>query len=290
MKKIELSGFEHLSSGKVREIYAPKEPDELGSVVLIVATDRISAFDHILSPTIPDKGKILTDISRYWFSKLNVPNHFITTQGVPEQVVGRAMFCKRLEMIPVECVARGYLTGSAYQEYACTGKFQEFVLPKGLKDGDKLDEVLFTPAIKAQVGEHDENVPFDRISQLIGSELAERLKQLTLNIYETARQIAESVGITLVDTKFEFGIDPETEEVVLGDEVLTPDSSRYWDKNGSSYDKQFVRNYLLKDSGWNPKSNTPPPDIPPEVAQKTAKLYAKIRDLLLSNPTSNSGI
>jgi phosphoribosylaminoimidazole-succinocarboxamide synthase len=191
------------------------------------------------------------------------------------------MFCKKLEMIPVECVARGYLTGSAYQEYARTGKYQEFDLPSGLKDGDKLPEVLFTPAIKAEVGEHDENVPFSVVSDLIGSQLAEVLRRLTLEIYQTAREIAQKVGIVLVDTKFEFGIDPETEEVVLADEVLTPDSSRYWDENRQSYDKQFVRNWLLNESGWNPASNTPPPSLPPEIVEKTAALYVKVRDLLL---------
>jgi phosphoribosylaminoimidazole-succinocarboxamide synthase len=279
---VKLPGFRHLSSGKVREIYVPEEPSALGNVVLIVATDRISTFDYILTPTILNKGKILTEISHYWFSKLPIPNHFITTQGVPEQVAGRAMFCKRLEMIPVECVARGYLTGSAYQEYARTGKFQEFKLPKGLKDGDKLPEVLFTPAIKAEFGKHDENVSFSKVTQLVGSQLAEKLRELTLVIYETAREIAASAGIVLVDTKFEFGIDPETKEVVLGDEVLTPDSSRYRGKNGTSYDKQFVRNYLLNESGWDPASGTQPPQIPAEVVKGTGELYSKVRDLLLN--------
>ncbi|MDR2508629.1 MAG: phosphoribosylaminoimidazolesuccinocarboxamide synthase [Candidatus Ancillula sp.] len=276
----DLSAWKHLASGKVRELYVPKGEHPLGDVVLVVATDRISAFDHVLEPSIPGKGVVLTQMSILWFEylkeHLDIPHHFITATSVPVEVAGRAIICKRLNMLPVECVARGYLTGSAYQEYASTGKYQEFTFAPGMKDGQKLDHPIFTPAAKAEVGEHDENITFQKMSDTIGAEVATESREKTLAVFEVASTLSERAGMTLVDTKFEFGFDPQDNTITLGDEVLTPDSSRFWDENKQSVDKQFVRNYLLRESGWDPKSNQTPPELPEEVVDKTVQLYKKV--------------
>ncbi|MDR0950466.1 MAG: phosphoribosylaminoimidazolesuccinocarboxamide synthase [Candidatus Ancillula sp.] len=295
-----IEGWKHNQSGKVRELFFPEE--KIGSklkrkfgceVVLMVSSDRVSAFDHILSPEIPNKGKILTQMSEFWFSQLKniVPNHFLSADVNDfclndedrAKLDGRAMVCKKLQMIPVECVARGFLTGSAYKEYQETGGYQEYSFPKGLEDGTKLDSPIFTPAMKAEVGEHDENVTFTEMSNRLEKEgfaanIAGRLRCLTLEIFEKASEIAKTKGLTLVDTKFEFGLDPLTGEIILGDEVLTPDSSRYWNQDKQSFDKQFVRNWLKNDSGWSTSSDQEPPALPSDIVEKTSKLYQNLED------------
>ncbi|MDR1861645.1 MAG: phosphoribosylaminoimidazolesuccinocarboxamide synthase [Candidatus Ancillula sp.] len=277
MKSID--DWEKIAEGKVRELYAPKFEHPKGDVILVVASNRISAFDFILDAEIPLKGAALTRSSVFWFyeieENLNIPTHFISVddESIPEVFRGRAMLCKRLKMIPAECVARGFLTGSAFQEYAKTGKFQEFDLPSGLKDGAKLDKPIFSPATKAAVGDHDENISFDTLAEIIGEELAEKLRSTTLKIFEFASKKCEEVGLTLVDTKFEFGIDPSNGELTLGDEALTPDSSRYLDENAKSFDKQYVRDWLLNESGWVKESGDKPPALPHDVVGQTSERY-----------------
>jgi len=274
-----LPGLELYARGKVRDVY--RVDDKL----LIVATDRISAFDYILPTGIPDKGKVLTQLSVFWFDLLRdiVPTHFICAQvdeypassrKFREQLVGRSMLVKRARMVEVECVARGYLAGSGWKEYRDTGSVCGIVLPSGLKESSRLPEPIFTPATKAQSG-HDENISFAAMTKLIGADLAARLRDLTLKIYNRAAEYARTKGILIADTKFEFGT--VNGELVLGDEVLTPDSSRFWPLDtyepGSaqnSYDKQFVRDYL-ESIKW---SKTPPaPPLPPEIARKTSEKY-----------------
>jgi phosphoribosylaminoimidazole-succinocarboxamide synthase len=281
-----LQGWKHISSGKVRELYLPNAPHPAGDVVLIVSSDRISAFDYVLDTQIPGKGEILTQMSLLWFEYLDLPNHLVTARsenevegGVPEAVYGRAMICKRLNMLPVECVVRAYLTGSAFKEYAASGKYQEYVLPPGLADGAKLPAPIFTPAMKAEVGEHDENITFSKMQNVIGDKLAEEVRDVSVNIFEKATLLASAAKMQLVDTKFEFGLDSETGTLTIGDEVLTPDSSRFWDENGESSDKQFVRNWLLNDSTWSPElgeQGVRPPALPEEIVTKTAQLYADV--------------
>ena len=269
-----------LGRGKVRDLYA------VDDALLLVATDRISAFDHVLGTGIPDKGKILTQISLFWFELLRdlVPNHLITAevsefpaalQPYADQLRGRSMLVKRAEMFPVECVARGYLAGSGWKEYQASGTVCGIGLPAGLKDGSRLQEPLFTPATKSQGGEHDENISFAAMEKLLGSAEAAELKRLTLAIYKRAAGYAATCGLILADTKFEFG--KTREGVILADEVLTPDSSRFWDaskwKPGAaqpSFDKQFVRDYL-EEIHWNKQA--PAPSLPDDVAAHTRAKY-----------------
>ena len=282
----ELSDYSHLAGGKVREIY---EVDD--KTLLLVASDRISAFDYSLEPAIPDKGRILTATSMFFFDLLSdVPNHLagpIDDERIPEDVLGRAMVVKRLDMVPFECVARGYLTGSGKKEYDATGRVCGVKLPDGLEEASKLPEPIFTPATKAEQGDHDENVTFDFVANKVGSELAGRLRDATLEVYTRAAEYAETKGIILADTKFEFGLD-EDGELVLADEVLTPDSSRYWPadgyeegKNQPSFDKQYVRNWLKSPkSGWDPSDGSLPPELPGSVVEATRDRYIEAYERL----------
>ncbi|MGC0141661.1 phosphoribosylaminoimidazolesuccinocarboxamide synthase [Pseudactinotalea sp. Z1732] len=276
----DLPGWRHVYSGKVRDLYEPISgpPDR----VLVVASDRISAYDHVLTSTIPDKGAVLTALSLWWFERLAtlVPNHVISVE-VPAAVAGRAMICRRLQMFPVECVARGYLTGSGLAEYTRDGTVCGIELPEALVDGSKLPEPIFTPATKAQVGEHDENVTFGQVARLIGDDDAARLRDVTLAVYTHAEGIAAGRGVILADTKLEFGRDPGSGALVLGDEVLTPDSSRYWPaehhepgRPQPSFDKQYVRDWLTSpESGWDRAGTEAPPPLPEDVVERTRRRY-----------------
>jgi len=274
-----IAGWDHLRSGKVRDLYTNSAGE-----LLIVASDRISAFDYILPTLIPGKGKLLTQLSLFWFEMFSdlVPNHLISTD-VPAEVKDRAVIVKTLEMFPIECVARGYLTGSGWVEYQRSQSVTSIDLPAGLLDGSKLPENIFTPATKAEMGDHDENISFARTVQIIGESDASELKALTLKLYATAHDYAATRGIILADTKFEFGRDA-TGRICLGDEALTPDSSRFWSadtwKPGGaqpSFDKQYVRDWLLA-SDWDRKS--PPPELPTEVVEKTRERYETAFTLL----------
>ncbi|MBB3045274.1 phosphoribosylaminoimidazolesuccinocarboxamide synthase [Nocardioides soli] len=282
-----IEGATHLHSGKVRDLY------ELpGGELLMVASDRISIFDFVLDTTIPDKGEILTRMSLWWFDQLAdlVPNHVISTD-VPEAVRGRAVVCERLSMYPVECVARGYLTGSGLLDYRATAKEGHSVcgiaLPEGLEDGSRLPEPIFTPATKAELGDHDENVSYDAVASTIGAERAAELRDLTLAVYGRAEAIARERGIILADTKLEFGARPDG-TTVLADEVLTPDSSRFWPadewrpgRTQPSYDKQIVRNWALSpESGWDRSTGEAPPALPDEVVERTRSRYVEAYELL----------
>ena len=263
----QVAGWDHLRTGKVRDLYTNSSGE-----ILLVASDRISAFDWVLPTTIPDKGAILTQLSLFWFELLEdiIPNHIIT-DNVPAQVADRAVIVEPLKMFDIECVARGYLTGSGLVEYKNNGAVCGNRLPDGLSDGSKLAIPIFTPATKAEIGDHDINIDFDQASAIVGAEYAESLRDYTLKLYTEAAEFAESRGIILADTKFEFGLDSDG-EILLGDEALTPDSSRFWDATdlGASFDKQFVRDYLTT-SGWDKKS--PPPELPAEIVEKTAERY-----------------
>lgn len=272
-----------LYAGKVREMYAL--PDDR---VLMVATDNISAFDHVLPTPIPGKGAVLTRLSLWWFERLAdvVANH-VVSDDVPQAVAGRGLVVERLDMVPVECVARGYLTGSGWAEYQRTRTVCGVPLPEGLRDGDKLPEPIFTPAIKAEVGEHDVNVDFATIARLHGEDVASQLRDLTLDVYSRAEQIAAERGIIIADTKLEFGRRDDG-TLVLADEVLTPDSSRFWDAAGwrpgvalPSFDKQFVRDWL-KDSGWDRQSN--PPALPDDVVAATRARYVEAYERITGQP------
>ncbi len=279
----EIPGARHVHSGKVRDLY--ELPD---GNLLMVASDRLSAYDHILSPGIPDKGEILTQMSLWWFEQLAdlVPNHVVSTD-VPEQVRGRAVVCERLEMYPVECVARGYLTGSGLIDYQHTGAVCGVQLPPGLGEASRLDEPIFTPATKAELGEHDENVSYEHVVGVVGPEIAARLRDLTLAVYERAERLARERGIILADTKLEFGVRPDG-TIVLADEVLTPDSSRFWPadeyvagKVQDSFDKQVVRNWLTSAaSGWDRAGDAPPPMLPDAVVAKTRARYLEAYERL----------
>lgn len=269
-------------SGKVRELYAFGD-DRL----LMVATDNISAFDFVLATIIPDKGKILTQMSQWWFGQLEgvVENHVLSTE-VPAVVQGRAVICERLEMFPVECVARGYLTGSGWLEYQQSRSVCGVALPEGLQDGSRLPEPIFTPATKAALGDHDENVTFEQIVDTVGAETAERLRTLTLQVYRDAEAIASARGIVLADTKLEFGTRPDG-TILLADEVLTPDSSRFWEADTwqpgvrlDSYDKQFLRNWLLNESGWDRHGEAPPPPLPEDIVAATRSRYLEAYERL----------
>jgi phosphoribosylaminoimidazole-succinocarboxamide synthase len=279
-----LSGWRHVYSGKVRDLYESEDPSQ-SDLVLIVASDRISAFDNILSPAIPGKGENLTAITNFWFEKLAVSNHRVKNVATPSEVAERATVAKKLEMYPVECVVRGFIAGSGYKEYLATGEICGITLPSGLKDGDKLQEPIFTPAFKAEVGEHDQNIDFDKVIELVGKEVADQLRDTSIAIYNQASAIALKSGLVLADTKFEFGKDPNGETIVLADEVLTPDSSRYWDKAAydqgntvESFDKQIVRNWLLQI--WDPEGSNPPTVLSPELVEKVSSRYAELRKKL----------
>jgi phosphoribosylaminoimidazole-succinocarboxamide synthase len=280
-------GYTHVYSGKVRDLYRTPE-DRL----LFIASDRISAYDWVLPTTIPDKGRILTKLSLWWFQMLEgvVPNHLETT-AVPKVVAGRAMICEPLEMLPVECVVRGYLAGSGLADYNATRQICGNGLPPGLVDGSLLPKPLFTPATKAAIGDHDENVTFDEVVISIGQEEAQELKRLSLDIYRRADALAHQRGLILADTKFEFGFGTNGKhkgQIVLADEVLTPDSSRYWPLDQwepghaqPSFDKQFVRDWLTSPaSGWDKNSNTPPPALPEEIVEKTRAKYIEAYEIM----------
>jgi phosphoribosylaminoimidazole-succinocarboxamide synthase len=267
-----ITGWQHLRTGKVRDLYT-NSADE----ILLVASDRISAFDWVLPTTIPNKGAILTQLSLFWFELLEdiVPNHIIS-DDVPTQVIDRAVIVKPLEMLEIECVARGYLTGSGLSEYKENQSVCGNSLPSGLVDGSQLPGNIFTPATKAEIGDHDINIDFESAVKIVGADDAAQLRDLTLSLYETAAEFAASRGIILADTKFEFGRDTKG-VITLADEVLTPDSSRFWEASTwspgsaqSSFDKQFVRDFLTN-SGWDKKS--PPPELPVEIVEKTAVRY-----------------
>ena len=261
------------ASGKVREVY------EAGDDLLMVASDRISIYDVILPDPIPDKGRVLTGMSAFWFDRTNeiVPNHLISIEDVPEEVRGRAMLVRRLEMYPVECVVRGYLSGSGWREYQETGSVCEVGLPAGLQESDRLPRPIFTPATKAEFGDHDENITFDEAVELVGDRpLMEELRRISLELYEFGSRHAAGRGIILADTKFEFGSHPGA-EVVLGDEVMTPDSSRFWPEDGyepgraqPSFDKQFVRDWADA-TGWD--HSPPGPELPEDVITQTRDRY-----------------
>lgn len=278
-----LDGWDHAYSGKVRDLYtSPSQPGRM----LVVASDRISAFDHVLAPGIPGKGALLTKLSLWWFGKLDgVPNHLAGDSGkvaLPELVEERSMLVRELEMFPIECVVRGYLSGSGWKEYQSTQSVCGVALPAGLSDGDRLPEPIYTPAWKAPMGEHDENITFERTVELVGAEIAASLRALSLEIFARASAIAESRGVILADTKFEFGADADG-IITLADEVLTSDSSRYWDAElyatgdrTASFDKQIVRNWLLEH--WDGTGT--PPVLPAAIVERTATRYRELIDRL----------
>lgn len=286
---IEVPGLVHLHTGKVRDLYQ----NEAGDLVM-VASDRISAFDWVLPTEIPDKGRVLTQLSLWWFDQLAdlIPNHILSTDssdlpaGAPVDWQGRTMVCKSLRMVPVECVARGYLTGSGLAEYKETRTVCGLALPEGLTDGSELPAPIFTPATKAAVGEHDENVSYEEVARQVGADTAAELRQATLAVYGRGRDIARDRGIILADTKFEFGFDGET--LVIADEVLTPDSSRFWPADQwepgraqPSFDKQFVRDWLTSaESGWERASEQPPPPLPQQVVDATRAKYVEAYERL----------
>jgi len=280
--------------GKVRDIY------DLGNQLLIVATDRISAFDVVMPNPIPDKGRILTQLSKFWFdlTKEIVPNHVFSTevedypkncQPYQEMLRNRSMLVVKTEVLPVECVVRGYLSGSGWEEYKKTGEVCGIQLPNGLLESSKLEKPIFTPATKAEMGLHDENIPFEKVEKIVGKELAQRLKTLSIAIYEKARGIAEKRGIIIADTKMEFGLKDGT--LILIDELLTPDSSRFWPKDEyrpggpqKSFDKQFLRDYLLS-IRWD--KSPPAPQLPEEIIQKTREKYLEAYERLVGRPLQN---
>jgi phosphoribosylaminoimidazole-succinocarboxamide synthase len=277
-----LQGAVHLHSGKVRDLYRLDD-----GRLLMVASDRISAYDFVLETPIPDKGVLLTRMSLWWFDRLAdlVPHHVLSTD-VPAEVAGRAVVVEELAMYPVECVARGYLTGSGLSDYGATGAVCGVALPEGLVDGSRLEAPIFTPASKAALGDHDENVSYDAVVDVVGAERAAELRDLTLRIYARAEEIASERGIVLADTKLEFGARPDG-TTVLGDEVLTPDSSRFWPAEGwhpgrpqPSYDKQFVRDWLTSASGWDRTSGEPPPPLPAGVVERTREKYVEAYERL----------
>jgi phosphoribosylaminoimidazole-succinocarboxamide synthase len=287
---LELPGYVHVYSGKVRDLYAPVDPvtgQARSDQVLLVASDRISAYDHVLDTPIPDKGKVLTQLSLWWFDRLDgVENHVVSTE-VPAAVAGRAVLVRRLEMIPVECVARAYLAGGGLSEYRATGSVSGVPLPAGLEDGSKLPAPIFTPSTKAPAGEHDEPMTIEQVQGLVGSQVAARIDVLTRRILARGNEIAAKKGILIADTKVEFGIDRSQEDhtggpmIVLADEVLTPDSSRFWPADEwspgrpqPSFDKQYVRDWLTSPaSGWSKASGEAPPELPEDVVAQTRARY-----------------
>jgi len=300
----ELPGWTHIYSGKVRDLYVPEkllvdddswtgDPLNLSPVVLVVASDRVSAYDQVLTPTIPGKGEMLTELTRWWFDQLpEVPNHLahhlddrleaLDLPDVPAEVEARATLCRTLDMFPIECVVRGYLTGGGWKEYRETGAISGVPLPEGLQNGDRLPEPIYTPAWKAPMGEHDVNVSYERTVELVGDIVAEQLRELSLEIFSHASEIAEARGLILADTKFEFGADRATGILTLADEVLTSDSSRYWDAEAyataatpelrmASFDKQIVRDWLA--ANWDQDATEEPPTLPHEIVEQTAARY-----------------
>jgi len=277
---LSIPGWRHLYSGKVRDLYASEDPGD--TRILVVASDRVSAFDFVLSPGIPHKGELLTTLSTWWFDQLDdVPNHIVEGE-IPDAVAGRAMLARALEMLPIECVVRGYITGSGWAEYVENGTVCGIPLPAGLKNGDRLPEPLFTPAYKAPMGEHDENITFEKVVELVGAERAAELRDTSLSLYARAAAIAEEKGLILADTKFEFGTDADG-VLHLADEVLTSDSSRYWDaetwrtgatpeERMASFDKQIVRDWLA--AHWDKQGE--PPVLPDEIVSKTADRYREL--------------
>jgi phosphoribosylaminoimidazole-succinocarboxamide synthase len=278
-----IEGATHLHSGKVRDLYRLEQGEYAGRL-LMVASDRISAFDFVLDTPIPDKGEILTRMSLWWFEQLAdlVPHHVVSTD-VPDAVRGRAVVCERLDMFPVECVARGYLAGSGLADYRTTGRVCGIALPDGLEDGSRLPEPIFTPATKAELGDHDENVDYDAVVGTVGAEDASALRELTLAVYARAEGIARGRGMILADTKLEFGRRTGEPDIVLGDEVLTPDSSRFWPadewqpgRTQPAFDKQVVRDWLTgPESGWDRASGDAPPPLPDKVVELTRSRYVE---------------
>ncbi|WP_022867367.1 phosphoribosylaminoimidazolesuccinocarboxamide synthase [Schaalia vaccimaxillae] len=295
--RYELPGWVHVSSGKVRDIYAPADlatghqvdnPDRL----LLVTSDRISAYDYILSTLIPGKGKVLNQLAIWWMGQMGdiISDHLLSTrhdptdpQSVPAAVDGRAVVCKALNMVPIECVVRGYLTGSGLVEYNEGGAVCGIALPGGLVEASRLDTPIFTPAAKAEMGDHDENISFERTVAMVGEDLAAQLRDTSIALYERARRIAGERGVIIADTKFEFGIEPTTGSLVLGDEILTPDSSRFWPADQwqpgrvtPSFDKQYVRDWLASpESGWDKSTGDQPPALPDEVVAATTDRYVE---------------
>lgn len=281
---MEIPGYRHIYSGKVRELYQPTDP-KFSHLALIVATDRISAFDHILAPAIPGKGVELTRITNWWLDQIDFPNHRTTELTPPAEIADRAVVVKKLEMYPVECVVRGFISGSGWKEYQQTQSICGIALPAGLQFGDRLPQPIFTPAYKAPQGEKDENITYEKVVELVGAEVAAELKKASLAIYSTAADVAERAGLILADTKFEFGKDPAHGVITLADEVLTPDSSRYWDKaqwetgvRDQSFDKQMVRNWLSEN--WDHRGE--PPTLSPEIVELSAQRYQELRERLFT--------
>jgi phosphoribosylaminoimidazole-succinocarboxamide synthase len=279
---VAIPGWKHVYSGKVRDLYEAEDPS-LHHLILVVASDRVSAFDHVLEPAIPGKGKHLTTLTNWWFDRLDVPNHLATDVPVPAEVAGRATIAKKLEMFPIECVVRGYISGSGWKEYQADGTVCGIPLPEGLTFGGRLPEPIFTPAYKAPMGEHDENITYERCVELVGEANARALRDLSIAVFKRASELAEKAGLILADTKFEFGIDPATGAITLGDEVLTPDSSRFWSKSAwergerkDSFDKQIVRNWLA--DNWNQQGE--PPALPNAIVEQTAGKYAELVERL----------
>lgn len=287
-------GYAHVYSGKVRDLYAPLDPatgTAREDLLLLVASDRISAFDFALSPAIPDKGEVLTRLSLWWFEQLAdlVPNHVVSTD-VPEEVRGRGVLVRRLQMLPVECVARAYLTGGGLREYRADGHVSGVRLPEGLTDGSRLPEPVFTPSTKAPKGEHDQPMSYAQVEAAVGPRLAERARDLTVAILARGNEIASGRGILIADTKVEFGV--EDGDLVLADEVLTPDSSRFWPADQwepghpqPSFDKEFVREWLTSPaSGWDKDSGDPPPPLPDDVVERTRAKYVEAYERLTGRP------
>ena len=293
----ELPGWTHVYSGKVRDLYRPADAADAApaapGTMLVVASDRVSAFDHVLNPGIPDKGALLTSLSLWWFDQLAgadggrpVPNHLVAGATPPPEVADRAMVVRALDMQPIECVVRGYLTGSGWAEYRASQTVCGIPLPAGLDNGDRLPEPIFTPAYKAPMGEHDENITFAQTVELVGADRAAELRDASLEIYTRAAAIAEAKGLILADTKFEFGVDADG-ILTLADEVLTSDSSRYWDAEAwrtgttpaermASFDKQIVRDWLA--AHWNQQGT--PPELPADIVARTADKYRELLSLL----------
>ena len=268
----------------MRDLYESTDP-KLKHLILVVASDRVSAFDHVLEPEIPGKGKHLTTLTNWWFERLDIPNHTSTEVSVPAEVAGRGTVAKKLEMFPIECVVRGYISGSGWKEYLASGSICGVELPVGLNFGDKLPEPIFTPAYKAPLGEHDENITFEQVIEIIGQDSAVALRDKSIAVFNQASALAEKAGLILADTKFEFGIDPSNSQITLGDEVLTPDSSRYWSmaawnrgERKDSFDKQIVRNWLA--DNWDQVGT--PPNLPNEIVAQTADKYAELVERLSS--------
>ena len=298
-KPLDLPGWRHVYSGKVRDLYKPTDPIR-SHLLLVVASNRVSAFDHVLEPEIPGKGANLTAMTNWWFDQLSktdsrhspIKNHRSEELVAPAEVADRATVVRALEMYPIECVVRGYLSGSGWKEYQATQSVCGIKLPSGLGFGDKLPEPIFTPAFKAELGEHDENISFERVVELVGSEAADALRAASLEIFALASSLATRAGLILADTKFEFGRDPQlagqvADTLVLADEVLTPDSSRYWSADAwaqgvrdQSFDKQIVRNWLA--ANWNQSAEPEPPRLPADVVELTAAKYAELAKLLTS--------